>query len=192
MEKKIIKINKLSTYLNLLHNALNLIEFDRIEKIVDILYEAYLNNNQVFIIGNGGSSATASHFACDLGKGDTIHKEKNLRVMSLTDNVSLLTATANDFGYDTIFVKQLDILLNENDVVIAISASGNSPNIVKAAKFAKKLGAQVIGFVGFKGGELKKIADIYIHINIDNYQIVEDLHLILSHMISVQFHNKVR
>lgn len=162
-----------------------------INKIVEVIFEAYKNGRQIFIMGNGGSAATASHFACDLGKGTAFQGKPRFKVMSLNDNVPLLTALSNDFGYDHVFLEQLKNLLNPNDIVIVISASGNSPNIVKALEYANEKGAYTISLVGFKGGLARKLGKLCIHSEIESYEIVEDIHLILEHIISSYFKMKI-
>lgn len=155
-----------------------------IEEIANIIYEAHKRDKQVFIMGNGGSASTASHFACDLGKGTVIEGKRRLRVVSLTDNIPLVSAIANDIDYSSIFVEQLANLLNEGDVLIGISASGNSPNILSAIEFGHCKGAITIGLIGFGGGKLKQLTDKCIVLSSRDYEQVEDTHLILAHIIS--------
>lgn len=143
------------------------------------------NKSKIYIIGNGGSAATASHMANDLSAGLKMREIRNFNVESLSDNSSVCTAIANDIGYENIFYAQLKHKIKKEDVLIAISCSGNSANIVKAAKYAKEIGATIIGVTGFDGGELKKISDIEFHVDAPKgeYGLVEDLHMILDHMI---------
>ena len=156
---------------------------DRIEQAVQTLQEARLNNRQVFIMGNGGSASTASHFVCDLGKNTRIKGMPNFRVMGLTDNMALFSALANDEGYENVFSQQLASFVCPGDTVIGISASGNSANVLNAIQLAKQMGAITIGFAGFDGGQLSSLVDIPIHV--DSYLIehVEDIHLMLEHLI---------
>lgn len=165
-------------------SAINNLDTEVIDFVVKKIFQAYKENRQIFIMGNGGSASTSSHFACDLGKGTVIEGKPRFRVMSLNDNMALITAFSNDYGYEYVFVEQLKNLVNKNDVIIAISASGNSPNIVNGINYAKEKGAYIIGFSGFKGGELKSKADVCIHVRNDNYGQVEDIHMFLCHMIS--------
>lgn len=162
----------------------NLLPEKDIAKIINILHNAGQKN--IFIAGNGGSAATASHMACDLSK--TVLSSQNemnrLRAYSLSDNIPCMTAIGNDWSYDDIFSEQLKNLLNEGDIVILISGSGNSPNIIKAAEYAKKKKATIIGFTGFDGGKLSQYCDIEININSKEYGIIEDLHMALDHMIA--------
>jgi len=155
------------------------------------IYDAYRKDKQVFIMGNGGSASTASHFACDLAKGTIVEGKKRFRVMSLNDNMAIITAFSNDYGYEHVFSEQLKNLVNEGDVVIAISASGNSPNIIEGIKYAKKKGASIIGFCGFLGGKLKELSDIYIYSENNCYGQVEDIHMLLCHMISLDIREKL-
>jgi len=164
--------------------ALALISVDAMERVVSIILDAYRRNKHVYIVGNGGSATTATHFACDLSKATIVEGRARLRVTSLTDNIALLTAWANDTSYENVFAEQLCNLLNTGDVVIAISASGNSPNVLAAVEAARTLGATTVSFVGFKGGSLKDATDAAIHVQSDSYGVVEDCHLVLEHAIT--------
>jgi D-sedoheptulose 7-phosphate isomerase len=154
-----------------------------IQDVISILAHARFNNKQVIIMGNGGSAATASHFACDLGKGTLLPDLPRFRVIALTDNMPLFSALANDYGYDYVFSEQLQSLIQPGDVVIGISGSGNSANVLNAMKSAREAKAITIGFVGFDGGLLKDLTDVYIHVPSHNIEQVEDVHLILEHLI---------
>lgn len=156
-----------------------------IDNAINKIFQAYKDNKQIFIMGNGGSASTSSHFACDLGKGTVIEGKQRFRVISLNDNMALITAFSNDFGYEFVFEEQLKNLVNKGDIVIAISASGNSPNIIKGINYAKEKGAYIIGFSGFKGGQLKEISNLCIHVENNSYGQVEDIHMFLCHMISL-------
>ncbi len=172
------------------------IDPEQVKKAVEILFDAWKSNKQVFIFGNGGSAATASHFACDIAKGTLQriydHTERRFRVMSLTDNVAIMTAFGNDLSYADIFSQQLNHYVNEGDVVIAISGSGNSPNVLKAVELAKKFKAKTIAFVGFSGGKLKELADIAIWVKSNDYGRVEDCHDMLHHLITAYLQKKIR
>lgn len=170
-------------YIEDLKKTLEQLPEDRIEPIVNILREARLNNKQVFIMGNGGSASTASHFACDLGKNTRKEGVPDFRVMSLADNMALFSAFANDEGYAYVFSRQLSSFACPGDVVIGISASGNSPNVINAILTADELGAFTIGFTGFDGGLLGSLVDINLHVDSDCIEHVEDIHLILEHLI---------
>lgn len=171
-------------YIGEIESLLKNIDNQKVFEVIQLIIEAYKNNKQIFIMGNGGSASTASHFACDLGKGTIIEGKDRFRVMSLNDNMALVTAFSNDYGYEHVFSEQLKNLINENDIVIAISASGNSPNIIEGINYAKEKSAKIIGFSGFSGGNLSEISDICIHVNSNNYGQVEDIHMVLCHLIS--------
>lgn len=145
---------------------------------------AYQKQNTIFICGNGGSAGTSNHMVNDLSKGTSIEGKQRLRVIGLADNMSLLTAYANDCGYETIFVEQMKNLWKHGDVLIAISASGNSPNVVKACEFARLSGGTVIGIVGFSGGKTKDLSHVALHFKSHNYGAVEDAQLMFSHLSS--------
>lgn len=174
-------------YLLDLEKQLKGLSIQKIHEIVDVLHNAYKNGRNIYIIGNGGSATTAIHFSCDLGKGTVKNlsdkHEKRFKVTPLTANIATLTAIANDIGYDEIFSQQLLNFMSKGDVLIAISASGNSKNILKAVGLAKETGLTVIGFCGFDGGKLKSISDYSIVIKSNSYGVVEDLHHVLAHII---------
>ena len=172
MKNSIKKITK--EYLRQINRSLDNLDFEKIEKIISVLFEAYKNNKQVFILGNGGSASTASHFACDLSKGtlENVYddKEKRFRAISLTDNVAITTALGNDLSFEDIFYQQLKNLINKEDVVIGISGSGNSANVIKAIQYAKKCEAKTIGLLGFRtGGRVRELIDYEITVQLDFY-----------------------
>jgi D-sedoheptulose 7-phosphate isomerase len=169
-------------YVDRVRHVLDTLDHDAIERVVAILIGAHETNRTVFICGNGGSASTASHMAADLGKNTAVPGKSRLRVMSLTDNMSWFSALGNDLGYENVFVEQIANLLKPGDVLIAISASGNSPNVVKAAEFTRAGGGTVVALVGFEGGRLKEIADVAIHTRSGDYGPVEDSHLMLDHI----------
>ncbi len=156
----------------------------KLSKALESMERAYLSNNQIFICGNGGSAGTSNHMVNDLSKGSSVEGKRRLRVIGLADNMSLFSAYANDCGYETVFVEQLKNLWNPGDILIAISASGNSPNVVKAAEFARNNGGQVIGLVGFTGGKLLELSHTALHFRSHNYGVVEDAQLMFSHLSS--------
>ena len=156
-----------------------------ISKFIDALLSIKRQNNTIYFIGNGGSASTASHFVNDLSIGlKTLNR--SFRAISLCDNQSIITAIANDYGYENIFSKQLSILLREGDMVVAISASGNSPNLIKAIELAKKMDAITVGITAFDGGRLKNMVDLLVHVPTDqgDYGPAEDVHMMLDHLIS--------
>ena len=168
-------------YLDSLKNILDSENMKSIAAILDILDTALEENKKVFVFGNGGSASTAEHVVCDLNSLDI--RGRKFKAICLTSNNSLMTARANDNGYDTIFLDQLSNMFEEGDVAFGISASGNSPNVVKAVEFAKENGGKVISFTGFDGGKLKQLSDASLHANIENYEISEDVHLVAHHII---------
>ena len=171
------------SYFRRLSETIERLPFSEIDGVAEILMEAYENARMIFLFGNGGSAALASHLACDLGKGTVNGSGKRFRVLSLTDNVPLMTAWANDVHYDDIFAQQLENYLRPKDVAFAISGSGNSPNVLKALQVARRAGATTIGLGGFEGGQMKKFCDRCLVVPCDNMQTIEDLHLCISHAL---------
>ncbi len=163
-----------------------------INEVAGIVLDACQKRHRIFIMGNGGSAATASHFACDLAKGTVIKGGAHLPVISLTDNVPIMTAISNDMSYASVFKEQLMSLLSEGDVVIGISASGNSPNVLEAVEYAKSQGAQAIGLCAFGGGKLAELADKALTVSTRSYEQAEDIHMILAHLISQAVHQRMR
>ncbi len=173
-------------YFDYLHDLLKRLDVSAVKQFIDELEDARKEQQTVFFIGNGGSAATASHMVNDFGMGSPFPDEDlPFRVISLASNISAITATANDTGYDNIFTRQLAIYFKPGDKLVAISASGNSPNIIAAAQWVKDRKGRVIGLLGFDGGKLKQISDIVIHVKTpkDEYGPVEDIHMILNHLI---------
>ena len=153
------------------------LDLDAVGRIAQALESAEKNGKQVFVMGNGGSAATASHIATDWCKTAERNGKPVLRCMSLTDNVPFITAIANDLGYEEVFARQLANYVQRGDVVVIISGSGNSPSVTKAASVAKERGAVTIGMTGFSGGKLRKMVDVCLHIDSDQYGVIEDLHM---------------
>jgi D-sedoheptulose 7-phosphate isomerase len=141
----------------------------------------------IFIFGNGGSASTSSHFCCDLNKGVSYGKHKKFHAHSLTDNMATITAYANDTSYDDVFVEPLKNFLNPGDLVIAISGSGNSKNVIKAVEYANSMGNRTAGITGYNGGKLKQIATLSVNANVNDMEISEDIHMILCHTIKNVF-----
>jgi len=162
-----------------------------VDEIVNVLLQAYDSNRMVYLFGNGGSAALASHFACDLGKGATNGSSKRFKVMAFTDNVPLMTAWANDARYEDIFAEQLVNFVQPDDLVFAISCSGKSPNVVKALSVAREAGAFTIGLTGFQGGDMKTLCDLCLVVPSDNMQIIEDLHLSITHAVFTALRAKI-
>jgi D-sedoheptulose 7-phosphate isomerase len=173
-----------SDYADYFGGALKTLDFKAIGQVIEVFFHARDNGKRIFFIGNGGSAATASHFANDVAIG-TRCSEKPFKAISLTDNNAIITAIANDDGYDQIFVKQLEVLMERGDVVVAISASGNSPNVVKAVELANSIGNVTVGFTGFDGGKLKQLCSHVVHIATDRgeYGPVEAMHVVLVHLM---------
>ena len=174
---------------------------DDINKAIEILFEAWKNGNKIFIIGNGGSASTATHFTCDLAKTTAVKGKKRFKVISLTDNVPLLTALTNDEGFASIFIEQLKNLLEKGDVVIAISVHGGagqdkagpwSQNLLAAIQYAKDNSAKTVGIAGFDGGAFKKMADACIVVPADSTPYVESWHLALEHLICSCLREKIQ
>jgi D-sedoheptulose 7-phosphate isomerase len=172
-------------YITNLQKVLDEVDLTVITEIIHALELVHKKNSKIYIIGNGGSAATSSHMANDLSVGLKLREIRNFNVESLSDNSSVCTAIANDIGYENIFYAQLKNKLTKDDILIAISCSGNSANILKAAEYAKSLETTVVGMTGFEGGRLKEIADIKFHVNTNKgeYGLVEDMHMILDHII---------
>ncbi|MFP6632476.1 MAG: SIS domain-containing protein [Planctomycetota bacterium] len=160
-------------------------DIEAVSALVDKLFEAYQAGTRVYICGNGGSAATASHFSEDLAKSTIKDQavQKRLRVSSLTDSVPFISALGNDWGYDTIFREQLVTVAEEGDVLIAISGSGNSPNVVSAVQWASENGLFTVGFSGFNGGKLKGMVDLSVHSPVLDMEIAENTHMVVVHLV---------
>jgi D-sedoheptulose 7-phosphate isomerase len=177
-------INTINAYVSSVESLVKTINPSHISAMLDILCDTYRANRMIFIFGNGGSAATSSHIAEDFSKGTRCDGKPTLRAVSLTDNTPLLTAISNDLSYEFIFENQLEIMLNPGDCVFGISASGNSPNVIKAVKYAKEKGSRIISLTGFTGGELRKLSTANIHFDSHDYGVVEDLHLCAGHILA--------
>lgn len=178
-------IESLTFYTATLRESLEHLPYAAIEQMIRRLHTARMAGQQVFVVGNGGSATTASHFACDLGKNTVSPHAPRFRALSLTDNMGVFSAIANDLGYENVFAEQLANLVDPNDVVIAISASGNSPNVLQAVELAKRCGAFTVGWSGYQGGKLANLAELPIVIRNDCIEQIEDLHLVLAHMVTM-------
>ena len=174
----------ISAYLTEMQSTLSNLPIDSIERVVRLLREARSQKKRVFLFGNGGSAATASHLACDLAKGTSTNGKPRMRVVSLTDNVPLISAWANDSSYEDIFAQQLQEQVEPGDIVIGISGSGKSPNVLNAIKVARSAGAITIGLTGLDGGDLKNLVDLCIVVPDNSIDQVEDVHLMLGHIIT--------
>lgn len=175
--------NQITEYLDRVAIALSGLNIEEINESMNIILNIYEQKKNIYVFGNGGSAATASHIVCDFNKGISDGKKIKFRVLCLNDNTPTLLAIANDIGYEEVFAYQLKGRLEQDDLVIAISGSGNSINVIKAVEYAKTTGAKVVGMTGYDGGKLRKLADYNLHANIDDMQITEDIHMLFDHMI---------
>jgi D-sedoheptulose 7-phosphate isomerase len=176
-------VDNVESYLTRLRSAVDSLPRDRLTDLGEMLYRTYRNQKQVFTVGNGGSASTASHMAADLAKNTISPNMRRFRVVSLSDNTAMLTAVANDQGYENVFSEQLINLVRPGDLLIAISASGNSPNVLNAINYAQAQSAEVAGIFGFSGGKAAELSDLSIVVPCDHYGIVEDVHLIINHIV---------
>lgn len=176
-------MEQIKDYITGLQQTMDQLPHQLIVDVIGVLHEARLNGNKVFIMGNGGSASTASHFVCDLAKNTRQTGLPHFRVIGLTDNMAIFSAYANDEGYESVFSQQVANLVEPDDIIIGISASGNSRNVLNAIVEAKKHNVKTIGFTGFDGGFLGQMVDINIHVKSNIIEYVEDIHLMLEHMI---------
>jgi D-sedoheptulose 7-phosphate isomerase len=170
-------------YFASLQDVLAHLDFSVMDRMTEAIWENFEQNRALYVFGNGGSAALASHFACDIGKGTVAAGRKRLRTVALTDNVPLITALANDLAYKDIFSEQLAGLAEKGDMVLAISGSGNSPNVVHGLEEARRLGLRTLVLTGFAGGSVKPLADLCLIVPSDNMQHIEDAHLCATHAI---------
>jgi D-sedoheptulose 7-phosphate isomerase len=170
-------------YFEIETQLINRIAFDDVDKIANLLIQARLDGRRVFVFGNGGSASTASHFACDLGKGTVRPDLPRIQVLALNDAFATLTAYANDNGYENVFAEPLITHARRGDIAVGFSVSGNSPNIVRAMEAAQKIGLATIGFSGYAGGKLKDQVEMHVNVPSESFGHVEDIHLALSHAI---------
>jgi len=181
---RILRLTVIRKYFDDIKYALDNMPFDPILEVISALQIARLERKTVYIFGNGGSAATASHCACDFAKGANHKDMPGLKVVALNDNVPLMTAWANDESYCQLYARQLENIVEKGDVVIGISVSGNSENVLNCVKVAHDKGALTIGFTSKIGGKLKNIVDIPVRLPVDNMEQAEDLHLLLGHVIT--------
>lgn len=190
-----------TTYIATVQQALELLNPADFEAVADAIYTAYLEGHTVYTLGNGACAALASHMACDLGKGTARDLgqgaarsgDKRVRIVSLTDNVPLITALANDIRYEDIFVEQLKNVLEPGDVVIGLSGSGGSPNVLVAMEYARACGAVTVGFTGAqeKGDQLRRLCRLHISAPLTLMEQIEDLHVIFHHIVSLAVREKI-
>lgn len=176
---------EIKEYLSIFKDVLDKLDENSIKEMINEIYNSYLKDQTIFVIGNGGSAANASHFAQDLSKGVILDQsvEKRIRALSLTDNIAYITALANDDGYEKIFVAQMRTFANNDDLLIAISGSGNSPNIIEAVNYAKNNRIKVIGITGYSGGKLKELSDISVHVPLNEMCMSESVHSVIFHYV---------
>lgn len=167
--------------------ALDSIDTARVDEAIRVFAEAREQDRQIFVFGNGGSAATANHFACDIVKGASFGREKRFRIMALSEQIPTMTAYANDVSYDAVFAEQLKNFARPRDVVIAISGSGNSPNVIRAIECARSTGCYTIGLSGKDGGQLRPLVDLSLHVDDQHMGRIEDAHMVMMHMICYHF-----
>lgn len=176
--------------------VLKKLDLDELNLAMEAITDAFHRDAKIYTMGNGGSAATASHMVCDFNKGVSFVVGKKFRLQCLNDNVPSVMAIANDMSYDEVFSYKLQGVLEPGDLLVAISGSGNSKNIIKAVEYAKTIGCKVVGITGYSGGKLMQIADYKMHVAVDDMQIVEDIHMIFDHMMMRVFcdnlKNKIR
>ena len=185
-------MEEITKYITLLQLTIDQLPKETIARVIDLLHSARLSGRQVFIMGNGGSASTATHFVCDLAKNTRKDGWPHFKAIGLSDNMAIFSAYANDEGYENVFSQQLANLVMPDDIVIAISASGNSGNVLNAIMFAKSQNALTIGFTGFDGGHLASSVDINLHVNSNIIEHVEDVHLVLEHIIVKSLKERVQ
>jgi D-sedoheptulose 7-phosphate isomerase len=163
------------------------IDTDKVNEVIELFREARDNHRRIFVCGNGGSASTASHLACDVVKGASFERSSRFRILALTDSLPTITAYSNDVGYDTVFVEQLKNFAEPGDLVMAISGSGNSVNVIRAIEYGNSIGCKTVGLTGRSGGKLAEAAQITIHVPFQHMGRIEDAHFIICHMIAYHF-----
>ncbi len=187
-----MKLNDFAeNYLSELKSLMDNFDMDNFEKIVTKMLDAYVADRRIFVMGNGGSGATASHFVCDINKGCCIDLDIKFKMICLNDNLPTLLALANDVSYDAVFVEQLKNFFVPGDLVIGISGSGNSPNVLRAVEYAASHQGITIGLTGFSGGKLAQMVDVSWTAPVMDMQKVEDMHMIVVHMIMQAVHRRL-
>ncbi len=174
-------------YRTQLLEAISKIDIEKVNQAIDWFKDARSHDHHIFVCGNGGSASTASHLACDIVKGASYNRETRFRIMALTDNLATLTAYSNDVGYDCVFAEQLKNFAQPGDLVMAISGSGNSPNVVRALEYANSIGCKTLALTGRDGGKLGKLAQLNIQVSVPHMGRIEDSHMIVCHMIGYYF-----
>ena len=167
--------------------ALDTVDLDRVEKLIDVFREARDEGRQIFVFGNGGSAATANHFACDIVKGASYGRDKRFKILSLSEQIPTMTAYSNDVGYESVFVEPLKNFARPGDVAMGISGSGNSENVIQAIDYANQIGCYTVGLSGLSGGRLRPRVDLNIHVSDGHMGRVEDAHFFVCHMVCYCF-----
>lgn len=176
-------VEQIKDYIELEKATIDKLDINAINDAMNLIMKAYEGKHIIYIFGNGGSSATASHYQNDFNKGISEYVENKFRFQCLNDNVATIMAIANDIGFEEVFRFQLMNKLEEGDLVIAISGSGNSKNVINAVKYAKEHNNRVIGLTGFNGGQLRELADVSLHVDVMSMQVTEDIHMMFDHLI---------
>ncbi len=174
---------KMDLYYQREKEVIDALDRKQIEETMEFLFDAYEKGKTIYVFGNGGSSSAASHMVCDFNKGVCSEVEKRFNLICLNDNLPTLMAVANDMAFEDVFYYQLENKLKRDDIVLAISGSGNSKNIIKAVTYAKKVGAKVIGMTGYDGGKLYPLSDYHLHAPVMDMQLTEDMHMVFIHMM---------
>lgn len=170
-------------YLEMEKKTIEALDRGELLSVVNAFIGTYEKEGSIYVFGNGGSASTASHMANDYNKGLNEFLEKKFKLVCLNDNVPTLMSIANDIGYEEVFRMQLKGKLKKEDLVIGISGSGNSMNVINAISYAKEMGVKTVGLCGYSGGKLKELSDVVLHVKLNNMQVVEDIHLIFNHML---------
>jgi D-sedoheptulose 7-phosphate isomerase len=180
--------SEIKNYIELEIDTLRNLDVDSVNNAMNLILQTYESKKKIYIFGNGGSSATASHFQNDFNKGISEYTDIKFNFVCLNDNIPTVMAIANDIGFDEIFRFQLKNRLEDGDIIIAVSGSGNSPNVIKAVEYAKSNGNKIIGLTGYSGGKLKGLSDISLHAPIPSMQVTEDIHMIFDHLMMSIFY----
>ncbi|EHL15446.1 hypothetical protein HMPREF9629_01835 [Peptoanaerobacter stomatis] len=180
--------NQIQEYINLEIETLKKLDIDAINEAMNLIYDTYEKEGTIYVFGNGGSSATASHYQNDFNKGISEYVEKKFRFLCLNDNIPTVMAIANDIGFEEIFRFQLKNKLKKDDIVLAISGSGNSKNVLNAVEYAKECGNKIIGMTGYNGGRLLELSDVSLNAPVMSMQVTEDIHMIYDHLIMSIFY----
>ena len=176
-----------SDYKRDLITALDTVDLDRVEELIEVFRKARAEDRQIFVFGNGGSAATANHFACDIVKGASYGRDKRFRIMALSVQVATMTAYSNDVGYESVFVEPLKNFARPGDIAMAISGSGNSENVIRAIAYANSIGCYTVGLSGMSGGRLRPSVDLSVHVPANHMGRVEDAHFFVCHMVCYHF-----